>query len=351
MKFNLDSHKLHYHPSRVGEFLEKGDNYPLYMEISPVGSCNHRCLFCAYDYIGYPNRKLEKKRFLEFLQEVRSTGVKSMLYAGEGEPLMHPDIDDFIIKTKELDIDVSMFTNGELLIKRLSDKAIGSFTFLRFSVNGGDDKTYKKIHKKDKFNEVIENIIYVKKLKRDNKLDTTIGVQFVLLPENIDSIENLIKILKEIEIDYISIKPFVLQNENQFYRNKGFDIDLYSYFNELENYSNEKFKVIARVNAFKKYGKREYKHCYGCNFITVLDSGGNLISCLPYLGKEEYMYGNIYKNSFKEIWHSDKRKQVKDLLENKLDVQKVCPPNCRPNAINEYLYELKHPSIAHVNFI
>ncbi|WP_035587166.1 radical SAM protein [Hippea jasoniae] len=351
MQFSLDSHKLHYHPDRVAEFLKKGDCYPLYVEISPVGSCNHRCIFCAYDYIGYPNRKLKKERLLEFLEEVKEAGVKSMLYAGEGEPLMHPDIDDFVVRTKELGIDVGMFTNGELLKDRLSDKAIGSLTFLRFSVNGGDRKTYSEIHQRDRFDKVIENIEYVKKLKEDKKLETTLGVQFVLLPENIDSLENLIFILRDIGVDYLSIKPFVLQNENQFYRNRGFDIDIYAYFKKIEAYSNENFKVVARLNAFKKYGKRTYKHCYGCNFITILDSGGNLISCLPYLGKEEFMYGNIYENSFKEIWHSEKRKQVKELLEKQLDVQKVCPPNCRPNAINEYLYELKHPSVAHVNFI
>jgi len=67
MKLNFDSHKLHYHYNRVCEFMNNGDCYPIYMEVSPVGSCNHRCIFCAYDYIGYPNRKLDKKRFLKFI--------------------------------------------------------------------------------------------------------------------------------------------------------------------------------------------------------------------------------------------------------------------------------------------
>jgi len=349
-KYNLDSHKLHYHYERVCEFLTKGDCYPIYMEVSPVGSCNHRCVFCAYDYIGYPNRKLEKKRFLEFLDECKEVGIKSMLYAGEGEPLMHPDIDSFVLKTKSLDIDVGMFTNGELVVKRLSDEAIGAFTFLRFSINGGDKESYKKIHKKDVFEKVIDNVRYVKNLKNKNNLKTTIGVQFVLLPENINSIKNLISILRDIDIDYLSIKPFVLQNEQQGYRYNGFDIDLKEFFKELESMSTETFKVVARVNAFEKYGKRNYKHCYGCNFITILDSRGNLITCLPYLGDENFMYGNIYINSFKEIWNGDKRKKIKYKLENTLNV-KQCPPNCRPNAINEYLFELKHPSVEHINFI
>ena len=349
MKLNLDSHKLYYHYDRVCEFLEKGDTYPIYMEVSPVGSCNHRCVFCAYDYIGYPNRKLDKNRFFKFIDEISEVGLKSMLYAGEGEPLIHPNIAEFITYTKQKGIDVGLFTNGELFDKKLNDEVLDSLTFIRFSINAGDEESYNLIHKKNVFNKVIENVKYCAKLKKDKNLNVTIGVQFVLLPENINSIKNLIFLLRD-SVDYISIKPFVLQNEAQGYRHNGFDIDLKPFFEELESYSTNNCNVIARVNAFENYGKREYKHCYGCNFITTLNSAGDIASCLPYWDKEEFVYGNINKNSFKEIWHSEKRKKIKDYLENRLDVQ-TCPPNCRPNAINQFLYELKHPKINHINFI
>ena len=350
MKLNLDSHKLYYHYDRVCEFLKTGDCYPIYMEVSPVGSCNHRCVFCAYDYIGYPNRKLDKNVFFKFIDEVSKAGLKSMLFAGEGEPLLHPQIGEFINYTKSKNIDVGLFTNGELLDKKLNENILKDLTFIRFSVNGGDRETYKNIHKKDVFDRVIENLNYCAKLKKENNLDVTIGIQFVLLPENIDSIKNLVYLVKDIGIDYLSIKPFVLQNEAQFYRQKEFKEDLNSLFKELENYSTDTFRVIARVNAFENYGKRDYDKCYGCNFITALNSAGDIATCLPYWDKEEFVYGNIYKNSFKEIWHSERRKKIKYFLENELDA-KSCPPNCRPNAINSFLYELKHPRVSHINFI
>jgi hypothetical protein len=59
--------------------------------------------------------------------------------------------------------------------------------------------------------------------------------------------------------------------------------------------------------------------------------------------------GNIYKNTFKQIWESEKHKKLLRFANEKLDSGK-CRVNCRMDEVNRYLWELKHPP-AHVNFI
>lgn len=353
--YNLDGHKLIYHQDRVSTFLQTNDCYPLYMEVSPVGSCNHRCIFCAYDFIGYPNRKLDKDRFLKFIDEVSRCGLRSMLYAGEGEPLVHPNIEEFILHTKSKGIDVGMFTNGFLLKKQLAQQIIPKMTFIRFSFNGGNAKNYAQIHKVKEpvFDKVVENIYNATQIKKETKSNISIGSQFVLIPENIDFIEDAVINMKKAGVDYISIKPFVQQSDKQYYQmKKQFTIsELDTLFTHLETYNTDDFKVIARKNSFENYGERNYCNCYGTSFISVLNSAGEIASCLPYWDKDKFVFGNINQNSFEEIWNSEKRKKIKTFIENELDVKKVCPPNCRPNAINAYLYELKKPSVEHINFI
>ena len=55
-KIRMDSHKLIFHPERICAWLNGEKIYPIEVEIAPSGACNHRCVFCALDYIGYkPN--------------------------------------------------------------------------------------------------------------------------------------------------------------------------------------------------------------------------------------------------------------------------------------------------------
>lgn len=343
-----------YHTDRVNQFMVTDDCYPLYMEISPVGSCNHRCIFCAYDFIGHPNRILTTDKLLGFIDEIAECKVKSLLYAGEGEPLLHPDIDKLIAHSKQKGIDIGIYTNGHLLNEELAVKILPFLTFIRFSFNGGTRDNYAKIHnvKSDVFDKVVYNARKAAEIKKARGLNLDIGAQYVLLPENIDHLMDGIKALKDAGIDYFSIKPFVQQSALQAYHmKKQFDLSVIGkVLDEAENMSDTNFKVIARRESFKKYGERNYPHCLGTAFISVVNSAGDIASCLPYWDKEEFIFGNIYENSFRDIWCGERRRKIKKRLEGELDTTR-CPPNCRPHAVNEFLWEAKHPSSRHCNFV
>jgi len=353
-EYLLDGHKLIYHLERVGKFLSQGDCFPLYMEISIIGRCNHKCLFCAYDYIGHPNRKLETGRLLKFIDEVAKCGLKSLLFSGEGEPLLHTDIERLVTHCYGRGIDVGIYTNGQFLTKALAEKLLPSLTFIRFSFNAGTKENYADIHRvgQDVFEKVARNIRTAVDIKREKKLSVDIGLQFVLLPENINTLFKAIKVMKKIGIDYFVIKPFVQQSAKQSYRMKSpFRIDeIMRIFDEAESLSDKNFRVIARRSSFKDYGKRNYGHCYGTSFISVLNSAGDIAACLPYWDKQDFIFGNIYNGTFKDIWLGKKRQTIKRFIEDKIDA-KSCPANCRPHAVNDFLFQIKNPEVKHLNFI
>ncbi len=353
-EYNFDGQKLIYHPDRLNQFLKKGDCFPLYMEISVIGNCNHRCIFCAYDYIGYPNRKIETKRLLGLIGELADCGLKSLLYAGEGEPLLHPDIVKFISRSKKCGIDCGIYTNGQLLNKRLAQELLPRLTFLRFSFNAGTAENYSRIHrvKPFAFAEVLNNMKQAAGIKKKENLGVDIGLQYVLVKENLEDLVEAIEVSKDAGIDYFVIKPHVLQSPLQSYRKSAkFSAEkIKKIFDRAESFSDKNFKVIARRLSFENYGKRNYSRCYGTSFISTLNSAGGVAACLPYWDRKRFIFGNIYKSTFRKIWEGSQRRRIKEFLENRFDAKK-CPSNCRSHAINTFLSEIKNPKVKHVNFI
>jgi len=98
-RFKIDSHKLNYHIRRVADWLDKKFIYPVYREISPSGACNHRCFFCSMDFMEYRKDFLDTDILEKRITELAGLGLKSIMFAGEGEPFLYKDLPTIITHT------------------------------------------------------------------------------------------------------------------------------------------------------------------------------------------------------------------------------------------------------------
>lgn len=347
----MDSHKLIYHPAAVSRWLEGDNVYPIEVEISPSGACNHRCIFCAVDYVGYQPIFLDKDKILSNIRLMQQRGLKSVICSGEGEPLLNKNMPEIANEMKACGVDVAMSTNGVLLTKEKSEFCLGAFTWIRFSVASMEESSYDRIQRGNKgdLERLRVNLADAVRVKKDKKLKTTLGVQCLLLPDTIGQLSDMAKQLREIGVDYLTVKPYSqhLHSKNQFEINYEQMMDLES---ELQQYATNNFAIYFRAGAMRKmHHKKSYSKCYGLPFMTHIDAKGNVWPCVAHIGTEEFCYGNIYEQPFDEIWEGPKRKEVVQKL-NALDIDLVCRESCRLDEINKYLNELKHPG-EHVNFI
>ena len=351
--FKIDSHKLSYHIRRLNQWLDGENIYPIYLEISPSGACNHRCIFCALDYLDYKPQFIDKGILKNFLSEAARCGVKSIMYSGEGEPLLHKDIGELIVYTRKVGIDVSITTNGILFDHKIINECLDSLVWMRVSLNAGTSQTYARIHRCNStdFNRVLKNLEEAVEAKKKNNYSCTIGVQMVLLPDNLQEVTILASILKAIGVDYLIIKPFSPHPMSCSTIDNAFDYQGYLYLaNELQQFSKGDFKIIFRAHTMRKLKeKKPYSCCLGLPFFSYITSNGDIYTCSSFLGDSKFCYGNIYKNSFSEIWESSRRREVLYFIATELDVAQ-CRQVCRLDEINRYLWELKYPS-AHTNFI
>ena len=361
-KYNIDSHKLILHPTRVAKWYEAKNDwsklkkiYPIYVEISPYGGCNHRCTFCALDYMGYENIGLDFDVLKNNLTDMAEHGVKSVMFAGEGEPLLFKNLDLIVEHCSKIGIDTSLTTNFVPLNKKNIQRCMENCSWIKVSLNAGTAKNYAQIHqtKEKDFERVINNLEYALEYKKEHNLNCTIGIQMLLLPENKNEAVILAQICKEIGVDYLVIKPYSqhLFSETNKYENidysKMMDIE-----KELEQFNDETFHVVFRANTMQKYieKKQPYEKCHSTPFFWgYIAADGKVFGCSAYLGDERFSYGNIYEQSFSDIWEGQKRKESYDYVQNELDI-KNCRVNCRMDEVNRYLWRLKNPN-SHDNFI
>ncbi len=362
-RYAIDSHKMMYHPERVAALMAAKDDwnqakgvYPIYVEMGPVGACNHRCVFCAYDYIGYKTVRLETEMLRQRLPEMGRLGVKSIMFAGEGEPMLHKDICEIVRITKASGIDVSFTTNATAMPKAFPTEALPHVSWIKASINAGTAETYSQIHrcKPEHFETAIANLTAMVEARRADNLSVTLGAQILLLPENAHEIRELAEICRDrVGLDYLVVKPFsqLPHSTSQQYK----DLE-YTEFLDIEDkykdMNTDKFSLIFRTNTMRKYNSSDrYSHCYSTPFMWAhIMASGEVFGCGAFLQDERFRFGNINEHSFQDIWEGERRRANFELVSKSFNIDE-CRKNCRMDEVNRYLYQLIDNRPAHVNFI
>jgi len=340
---DVDSHKLMYHPNRVSEWLNEGKCAPLHVEIGLTNACNHKCKFCTLDWITHGKDFIDKDIMIEAIDDMYVLGVKSIYFAGEGEPLLHKDAPIFIKLASKKGLKVSLSTNGDKLTKDLSKNILPYLSWIRFSLDAVEQDTHTQLHGiSGRLERILKNIKDAVELKKELNLDIDIGVQFILMPENINEIINGAKLMKKIGVDNFQVKPCHDHPESSH------SPVIFKYSHDylekkLMSLETNKFQVIVRTKSMERLQQpRNYKECFGFQFYSLIDAKGNVVPCNVFYKRPEYIFGNLYDLSFKTIWNSDYRQEViKKISETN---HKMCGEyRCRFDVINRYLHRIKYP--------
>jgi len=354
-QMRMDEHKLHFHPSRVADWLMGKDIPPIYAEVALSSACNHRCRFCCVDFLGYKSHFMPEDIWIKRLSEFSEIGLKSILYAGEGEPLTHKKAADIVISTREAGIDPAVLTNGVYLRGEAARRIISAASWIRISLNAGSATSYAQIHRtaESDYLEVLSNIEQAVKIRREENADCVLGAQMVLLPNNMHETVSLARLLRELGLDYLVIKPYIKDING---RRADFDGLIYGDYSELNESLSElnttNFRTIFRHAAIQsRDGLRpqRYKKCFGLPFMLYVDAQAELWSCCHRISHKNFRCGSFIDQSVTDLVFGRQRRRIMTHAAKDLDVS-ICSLGCRLDNINAYLWELKHPG-PHVNFI
>ncbi len=215
---------------------------PLCIDLEVAAVCDLACPHCFRQYISTPDKIMKKELVIKLIDQASELGVPSMKFNWRGEPLLHPQLPDFIVYAKKKGIlETIINTNATKLDETYSKKLIDSgLDLLIFSFDGGSKKTYEKLRpgrfKENRFESIYKNIVEFCKLKK--KLGSyypRTKIQMVLTKETMKEKNSFYKLFEDY-VDDISVKQ---------YTERG---------GQIKNlkYSDEKIKKILSENNLKK---------------------------------------------------------------------------------------------------
>ena len=362
----LDGHKLAWHHERVEAWLRGERIAPITIDCALTRKCSYRCTYCYGQLQANDEQHMTRDVIFRFLDDAAEIGVKGVSFVSDGESTCSPHLVDAIIKGDQNGLSMALGTNGYMLEDdRLAD-ILPHLTYLRFNISAGEPARYAEIHGVGEkcFHKVCGTIKEAIRIKREQDLPVTIGLQMVLMPAFRDQIMPLAILGRDLGVDYLVIKH-CSDDENH---SLGVEYDKYGALvtdlEAAEALSSDTYMVRAKWSKILSGGKRSYSRCYGPPFIIQFSGSGLVAPCGMLFNSKysKYHIGNIAETPFKELWQSDRYWEVMDLIaSDRFDAKTMCGSLCLQHKVNEYLYGLKELGAApakteatapmHLNFI
>ena len=137
--------------------------------IDIANRCNAQCPFCARQLSELKrNELMSKEMFYDIINQVkRIKSVKTIAFAAWGEPMLHPNFDEFVNYVLNLGYKVGFPTNMSLADKHMD--TLLKVDFLMISVEGHDKESYEKSRKNLNFEKVYNNIVELDRKIKENK--------------------------------------------------------------------------------------------------------------------------------------------------------------------------------------
>ncbi len=138
-------------------------DFPIYVLIEPVSTCNIRCTMCFQIDKTFTKKPFMGTMSLDFFKKIiddcSKNGTKAITLASRGEPTLHPKLSEMLEYVSGKFLEVKLNTNAtklnEKLIRKILETGVNEVVY---SVDESDEKKYEKIRVGGKFKEVLSNI-------------------------------------------------------------------------------------------------------------------------------------------------------------------------------------------------
>ena len=352
-----------YSKMKIFHYKDKADSLPednplimspLHIRIKPTNACNHNCSYCAYRADGLQLGKdmvtrdmIPRDRMLEIIDDLRKMKVKAVTFSGGGEPFCYPHLLDAVLTLIKSKISFAVLTNGSLLQGRIAEAFARNATWIRISVDGWDDQSYRAYRgvRKGEFSKVIENIKRFKKLGGSCYL----GVSIVVDKLNAPHIYELVSLLRASGSDSVKISPCIVSNderENSAYHLRLFRTVKGQIAKAIHKCAKKGFEIFDSYHAQLESFDKPYKWCPYLQILPVIGADLNVYSCHDKAYNLKCgLLGSIKNKRLQDFWFSDKNNFFK------INPARDCRHHCVADARNRLIFDYLNVDKEHLGFV
>ena len=219
---------------------------PQSVDIETAALCDLACPHCFRQYIVTPDKIISKALFQRVIDQSVALGVPSIKLNWRGEPLLCPQLPEFIAYAKEQGILETMINTNAVTLDAAKSRALieAGLDMMIYSFDGGTAETYNKMRvgrfKENRFEDVYENIVRFHAIRDEmGALFPRTRIQMVLTPDSMDEIDEFRRRFEPV-VDDVLVKA---------YEERGMNLELF----DQEKQDDLKARLSKRTG-------REVKH-------------------------------------------------------------------------------------------
>lgn len=354
MKYLFDGHKLIHHMDRVHDHFRDGKRiYPLHIDLGATKACNAKCVYCYGTFQCMTGEMIEREALVNLFKDAAGLGVRSITVTGDGEPTLNPAMYDALEMGHLWGLDIGFATNGIFLDEDKIRNLLRNCVWVRFNLSAVSKEGYIKIHGVDQWERVAKNIRLAVRLKKEMNSKCTLGLQMVLIPDAAPEIIPESQFAIKEGLDYFVIKQFSdpgCDELSRFSLSWYDDPELLKVLKVAELMSTKETKIVPKWDMMHSKGIRKYDKCVDCALLFQISGSGKCYPCGYLFGNDRYCYGDLHKQSLKEILDSEHYWKLIKHMREEFDVHNDCTGCCRHDFTNEFMWQYLHPP-DHLNFI
>ena len=347
--------KIFHHPEKLISFGAGKVTAPVYVRVKPINLCNHGCFFCVYS-TGFRVKDggeeehivsgmhedmkeddiIPRDKMIEILHDLANMGTKAITWSGGGEPLMHPDIADFMRLTLALKMDLSIITNGQNLVKEKAE-VLAKAKWVRVSMdytNGEEMKRFRNVPEKS-FDSIIRNLRGFAGMK-DAGCD--LAVNYIVHRNNYKNLGGLTQLLKDSGVENVRFSPMYVPDFYEYHKPIAEEVN--EQLKNIQKICDDRFTVNSTYNiapGSSHSSVRSYHKCFIMQTVPVIGADLNVYACHNKAYDKSGCIGSIKDTSFHRLWFSPETQAYMDKFNAKTTCMHECSNDRKNILINEVI--------------